>query len=1390
MYKPNNKKMLTVLIAVAMIFSAFAVLSLATQPAAAVTPTQSFTLTPNSALASVDSRLYVTSSSVTFPSGATIYAEWSTTGTWTTTSTIWASLVAGQTSIVGLFAPTFNEASGTYYLLVSSSSSGTTGTYASEAISVVSTAPSVSTLQSTGFVGSTVNVTGLNFPDNTPVNIYFLQNPTTATNFTAAPLVTTATANATGVLTASFTVPNTPYGSYGVIAVDTNGTTTVYGYQSSHWYASYSVGAAITVSYSSGNSIYAGQSFSVSGTGFHAGATVTITDNDIANSTHSKLATTPSTLTVASDGSFSAVVSTAGDQFTISGAVTASTLTAKDSSTNSASATATVNITAASVTVSPGKISPGGSLTVTGINFYPGGTIAANSIEITSGSAILTNSAVTVSSTGTFSVSASTLTLSSGTLTSGTNETVTATENLPAGLTSVNGNTHYSATGLVNISSPSITVTFSSGYSLNASANMTISGTNFFPGATIGANLITFDGLKGTNSAIVVPSSGSFSVQFTAPTKTQLSSVSAGVYELTVPESAPSGVLISPASASDYVIYSNPTISAMSIVVGDSASSAPAATLASQNVGNTVYYYLFGYPAAQTVTLYMGGDIVAASIMTDLHGAYYGTFTIPAMPGSTSGTSYSVQTQSTHGLAAENPATVDVVPEFSISATESYFTSYGYLAAGDYFNISGTGFAALSAVTLKPTSSDSNLVVMFVASSVTTDVNGSFTAEAQVTDSSSSVPLQTNDPVDLTVSTTGASYDYYTANSVYPFYELGTPSLTLKDTTTSTNIGTTGDSVSVTASNLISNTKTGVSYTVSGSLGATLTGLIDTAATGTIKVTSSSNGTVTETLAANVSGLPKATEVFLVSVPGSTGYLLNSTRGNFIKSSSSGSFTIYAIGFAKGSSVSLGSTGALKLSLSVTETAAAAADGAAIFSVKTTSAIAGTYLLYGIQTSPAYETGFSSSIVVSIGANLTLSHYTGTIGATITPTAYGLVPDNYYNLYFGTMLLTSSPFLGKATLSSFDVPAVAPGLYNVTVVKVGSTIPVASATFNVTSTVEFSLSTDAPVAFPGQLVTFSWPVAVSAGLNTPGTTYGPVEVTVLLNGTAFTTLPAAVTINTNYAYLNGSFQMPNDPAGSYWTVTLSYYQVDYAASSSSVKAASTTSGSYIQLVSGGGALVVGVANLTATIDTAISSGMKVPLSELNASVVAINNASATIKTEFGTMTASLKAINATVASIEAGQVLVQTDLGMILTNLSSLGANLVAFNNNVALINTTLGMQSASLKAINATVHSNANSLSGLVGSTVYINSTLGSIKGTVTSNSNGIATIHTQIGDLNTTTSAISTNLGKVTSQSNSNEIFLIVIIVLVLITLVMAFMAVNAANKASRKVSEEKKQ
>jgi hypothetical protein len=333
----------------------------------------------------------------------------------------------------------------------------------------------------------------------------------------------------------------------------------------------------------------------------------------------------------------------------------------------------------------------------------------------------------------------------------------------------------------------------------------------------------------------------------------------------------------------------------------------------------------------------------------------------------------------------------------------------------------------------------------------------------------------------------------------------------------------------------------------------------------------------------------------------------------------------------------------------------------------------------------------------------------------------------------------------------------------------------------------------------------------------PATTY-PTDVSadfvVLVNTVAETTTPT-ITGSITY-YVTGQytvsgetlpFNIPvNTLTFSVSTPSTNTQYTETSHASGTYQSASTINsvsyGSYtgssvasIELVQGNGALLTGIssgeiATITADVTNAVTTSMKVPLQELNASVVAINGAVAKINTAFGNMTATLSAINATVASISSGQVLVLTKLGSVETSLASLNASLMMVSGNVATINTTLGMVQTSLSSIGATVSSTATSVSGLVGSTATIKTDLGNISGQVTGVSNGVATIQTSIGKLNSTVSQIQLSAGQIKSSSSTLEIFLIVAIVLILITLVIAFLAVNNTNRLAKKFEEQKKQ
>ncbi|MEM3845980.1 MAG: hypothetical protein QXU98_09790, partial [Candidatus Parvarchaeota archaeon] len=131
MFKPNNKKMLTVLIAVAMIFSAFAILSFAAQPAYATSSSGIVTYNPTTlgVRSSSGSDLIPTVAFVsggTFSSGSTVYFYLSTTDS----SSGLVSLDAiGNTTLTAASPTSLNQAvtfsssfpvtPGTYYILAS-----------------------------------------------------------------------------------------------------------------------------------------------------------------------------------------------------------------------------------------------------------------------------------------------------------------------------------------------------------------------------------------------------------------------------------------------------------------------------------------------------------------------------------------------------------------------------------------------------------------------------------------------------------------------------------------------------------------------------------------------------------------------------------------------------------------------------------------------------------------------------------------------------------------------------------------------------------------------------------------------------------------------------------------------------------------------------------------------------------------------------------------------------------------------------------------------------------------------------------------------------------------------------------------------------------------------
>ncbi|MGC8579271.1 MAG: hypothetical protein ACP5MB_04340 [bacterium] len=183
------------------------------------------------------------------------------------------------------------------------------------------------------------------------------------------------------------------------------------------------------------------------------------------------------------------------------------------------------------------------------------------------------------------------------------------------------------------------------------------------------------------------------------------------------------------------------------------------------------------------------------------------------------------------------------------------------------------------------------------------------------------------------------------------------------------------------------------------------------------------------------------------------------------------------------------------------------------------------------------------------------------------------------------------------------------------------------------------------------------------------------------------------------------------------------------------------------LVQGNGAYIMGIssgqiAEIVAAVNSAVTTSMQVPLSELNASIVAINNASAVIKSAVGTMTASLSAINATVTGIANGMATVKSDLGTVQTSLASINASILGVENNIVLLNTSIGQVKTTLNAIGATLVSMNNTVMTLSTDAGTMMASISALNATIQGIANNVVILKTDAGTVMASLSAMNATL------------------------------------------------
>ncbi len=1015
----------------------------------------------------------------------------------------------------------------------------------------------------------------------------------------------------------------------------------------------------------------------------------------------------------------------------------------------------------------------GGTALVTGSQFDPGSTVDIY-LQYAGGQVVASN---VLAATGNFST---TINIPNALYQTSSTYYVVAQEVSSSSLNSgITASTSFTALPSISVSPRDI--------SMSASSTIVVNGYGFNPGASISANSVTLTAQSGSitgesNAATTVNTNGQLSLTVS------FDSASANGGAVTI------GISTSPSSSSSsfpnafYVSQSNATSLGFNFAVTPTTGS-------TYNVGDSFTATVYNFPASQNVEFYLGTTEVG-STSTDSNGFGQVTSTIPALPGNTY---YPTAEVSSMGLYKQSTS-LTISPDFMVSNPGNIIMTSNpseYIPSDAVLTVSAYGLNPSDTYNLDDSLVASGGVYSSGASNLETSISVGTASSSGIYPAANGTLVFSYSPA-YTTTTTGSTatltmsgvsaYDGYT----FSYRTIGAPTVSSPSSFSILTQGT--SSTSLTVSGLIpfeSPVYPGISYYYSAFMGSTALSLTFNSITSTRVYASggSFSGTFTVPYLSGALDLNISYSGATYSSSIATQYVVISTLSTSYSSgtlqviplSTPGNYEVVGndyynknpkLYYTTYAGPQLQGTESLTNGAFAVQVSPGTSNPAGTYSVFTELSSGGlTYFVYSSYTVTANLTLLSTS-------GGTTQIYNGPIGTTLYVKAGGLVPQSYYNVYFGSTLeLTDTGTNLAAGTDSFDVPTSVPGTHAVTVVPAGSTTTVESAVFSVASNPDLTLVTDSNYAFPGQVILFTATGFTAPTLPTGATATGlaTTYATIELNSSDYLTVQATYS-SANSGTITGSFVMPNDNPGAYFELTISAFEVQPVSYTVTTGSSSTGSGygtitmayagsqsDYLGLVSGNGALVTGISqSQIAQLETDINTTLSVPISQLDASVTSIQNSVAQITTAFGTMQASLKTINATVTSINSGVATLQTTLGQVSTSLSSLNSTVVALNGDTAKISTAVGVFSTTINNINATV-----TLSN--GNIATIKTDLGTFTGNVTSVSNGIATIQTSLGTItaNTQSTAFPTGM-----------LFILEIVILVLAVIAVAFSAVAMMN------------
>ena len=375
----------------------------------------------------------------------------------------------------------------------------------------------------------------------------------------------------------------------------------------------------------------------------------------------------------------------------------------------------------------------------------------------------------------------------------------------------------------------------------------------------------------------------------------------------------------------------------------------------------------------------------------------------------------------------------------------------------------------------------------------------------------------------------------------------------------------------------------------------------------------------------------------------------------------------------------------------------------------------------------------SATFTVTTPPTISLGATTGVTGTVVTISGSGFSGLATITLYFGTTVVNSTALdsrFGKTGFTGsfsedFTVPALAPGVYAVSVVDQYGATSAAGVFFTITPTPLTTIALRGTSYYPMDIFSFNiWTTENSLGtinvtIRDPTsrvwwttedwtlTNYGTYKIVIFQNQGA-----------DNYNQMR--MMLPADaPTGTWnWTIT-------YTPASTSIMTKAT-----------GLFSVVPIPSMQDVLDeiAELGTNMSTLLDALKATITSVITTTegdiiAVINTKAGQITTKLDALSPKLQGIEDMGIIIATDVGEIKVDIAALdldamGVDITAIKGDVATIKTNIGTVTTNVATLDAKV-------TALSGDVATVSTTLGTLEGTVTAIDGKVATIDTEVGTL-----------------------------------------------------------